>query len=491
MDNLINMSDHEKVIFVTGIDESKNTEFNGDSSSLESGYVQALSAGYPFAVFFTTDEDLSESLGYPIMNIWKGAHINGETKGVRLTRFIGVDEDNNELQIGDHTVKLIFDYHTGKIGLYDANKLERLEIVEINYIDLYGNRVTKMTDTAEVNSKDNKFSLVLKYVSSEGNAKNISNVVNIDTNDFVLLTKNKLIGTYVENEDETSINNEYVFQIKNDTFKDVNSVRYEIVSAYSTDKYITTQLTLLLNPIRYELTYNNSLLGSMIYEIGTDQHAKIDVNFEPSNVTSYYQRELYLKVTSKDTNYVTIDGEAERLIEIENGHCSFVIDTVEQVINNDISVQLEFDIYYKRLNEPLAKYSYAPLSQTRTIILRGNYVDTFWYAGYDNPLETDITDKLMPFDSIGAGNVILYDWDDPEKSLGLDDNATSRFYIAIPNSYKDVIKPRWDAYVIENSIKYHVDCSNWFRPLERKNIKNIEFQIYESKFLGKFYGKIQ
>lgn len=484
MDNLINMSDHEKVIFVTGIDESRNTELSGDYE------IASLAENYPFAVFFTTNDKDSGDYNYPVMNIWKGANINGRIRGVRLTRFVGIDEENNELQIGDHTVKLLFDYNTGKIGLYDANKLDRLEIVSIGYTNLSGTRVTVMSDIAEINAKDNKFNLTIRYVSSSGEAKNISNIINIDTSDFTLLSKNKLLNTYIENEEETSINNEYLFQIKNDTYKDYSNVKYEITSGYSSDKYVTPILTLILNPIQYEMTYNNSLLGSIIYDIGPNQHAKINVNFEPSNVTSYPERGLYLKVISKDTNYITLEGETEKLIEINNGGCSFYLDTIEQVINNDISVILEFEIWYKKNNDIYRKYDY--LSSSKTVILKGTYSDSFWYAGYDNPFEIDVTDKLIPFDSINAGTAILYDWNDPAKSLGLADE-NNKFYIAIPYSYKDIIKPRWDAWIIDNGTIYYEDCSKgWFiQKSDKKIIKNIEFIVYESKFIGKFYGKIQ
>lgn len=107
MNNLIDMSDYEKIIFVNGIDENQGTN------------IRDLSKNYPFVVFFTNNEEAKNSLGYPVANIWKGIQFNDELIATRLTRFVGVDPNANTLKINGKTIKIRFNYDTGLIGFYD------------------------------------------------------------------------------------------------------------------------------------------------------------------------------------------------------------------------------------------------------------------------------------------------------------------------------------------------------------------------------------
>lgn len=495
MNNLINMSDHEKVIFVTGIDESKNTEFLP-------GGIKSLASEYPFAIFFTSDDRASETFNYPVMNIWKGGLVGGKIQGVRLTRFTGIDEENNTLQIGDHTIKLLFDYESGRIGLYDANKLESLQLISISYINLNGTSYSQgyYGEPVLINAKDNKFVLTFKFESThDGDASKISNNLTIadDVNDFVLLSKNKILSSISESINGGSIiNNEYNYQITKDTYKDndeiVNSKTYNFISQYSTDKNDTVNLSLILNPVSYILSYNSSLLGSIITQIGNGELAKIDVNFEPSNVTTYSTRNLNLKIYSDNSDYVDIcnaDGTHNNTFPITNGESTFYIKTSENVINNNASANLTFEIWYT-LNGNDYKYDY--LTSTRTVILSAVYVDTFWYAGYKDPREDSFDiNNLLIFNSENVGRQFLYDWKNNEFGIPEEEPSTpSKFFIAIPNNYKDIIKPRWDSFYYENNEQVYTDCISWFNT-SRKRINNIDFIIYESKFNGKFYGKIK
>lgn len=500
MNNLINMSDHEKVIFITGIDETKNTEFLP-------GGIKSIAKDYPFAIFFTTDDRTSETFNYPIMNIWKGGLVNGEIQGIRLTRFVGIDEENNTLQINDHTIKLLFDYETGKIGLYDANKLESLQLIGISYIGITGinNEYNYTGDPILISAKDNMFNLIFRFESvKNGDASKISNNLKIGDNndkDFILVSKTKIISSYSETSNEdTAINNEYRYQIVTDTYNnDGDYKEYNFISEYSTDKADLVNLSLILNPISYDMSYKNTLLGSIITQIETGTIAKIDVNFKPSNVTSYDKRKLYMTITSDNSEYATICDELGNPVNefpIYNGYSSFYIKTADKVINNNVSTNLHIDIWYT-FDNSTQKYTY--LSSTKTIILSAEYVDTFWYAGFNDPtLDSFDINKLMIFNSENVGKEFLYDWineDQNDNIIGISElseehTEDSKFYIAIPNTYKDIIKPRWDGFYIENGVEIYTDCTSWF-DIDRKRINNIEFTIYKSKFTGNFYGKIK
>jgi len=97
MNNLINMSEYEKIIFVNGIDESQN--------------IETLSKNYPFVVFFANSDSPDQNWTNGITNIWKN--------GIRLTKFVGIDYNNCSIEINGHTVKLGFNYKTGLLSLYE------------------------------------------------------------------------------------------------------------------------------------------------------------------------------------------------------------------------------------------------------------------------------------------------------------------------------------------------------------------------------------
>lgn len=498
MNNLINMSDHEKVIFVTGIDESRNIELAGG--------IKTLATDYPFAIFFTSDDTASATAKYPIMNIWKGGLINGEIQGVRLTRFIGIDEENNTLQLGDHTVKLLFDYETGKLGLYDANKLESLELFLLTYRDVNNGRIREITypETHLINAKDNKFTLTFRFKSTDdGDPRKISNTLNVENgsneSDFSLASKSN--SSY--SEAEHYVDNVYIYDIKRDTYKELNNAlnykTYNFISQYASDKYDSTKLCFILNPISYTLSYRNMLLGSVITQIGTNltEPAMIDVNFMPSNVTSYPTRKLYMKITSENPEYIKVcneNGIDTNEFEILEGVTKFWLKPADNIINETISTTLNIDIEYIFNG---TRYTYTDLSKTITIILTGETLDTFWYAGFDDPTSTgfDVNNLLM-FNSEDLNNdetYFLYNWNN---DISVTDRIETRnFFIAIPYTYKDIIKPRWDAYHIDRitNKKIYEECTNWFDVLhEHYTIKNIDFIIYKSlAFTGNFYGKIK
>lgn len=476
MNNLKNMSDYEKIIFVNGIDESSN-EVN----------MTELSNKYPFVVFFTNNSVAKDTLGYDVSNIWKDS--------VRLTRFVGIDPEN-EIQIGDHTIKLMFDYSTGYLSLCDPNQLEAISFVSISYIDILGNTQNIHTLPATINAKDNKFKLYIKFKSVvDGDATKISESLrvldsnNIIANDFTLLAKRK--GTLSDNTNKTELTNEYDYQIIKDTYKDNTTEKtYVFASEYSinvkTDPGIP--LNLILNPTAYNVyDENGNLLRNTITSFNNSENIKLNIKFN-ENVTSYDKRKLYLKITSSNAN-IKIDGgdsnESYKLYEIINGEVTAFL-TTGTANNNTL---LTFEVYYELNSSGLIRYNY--LTQTKNVLLNGTE-DAFWYAGYDNPMDEtfDYEHNLKSFNSNNAGIEILYDWNEPTKSLGLA-NVQSPFYIAIPRSYENVIMPRWDGYILnDNGVKIYGDYRHAFTTSTRI-INNITFVIYKSLFNGKLYGKIQ
>ena len=484
MNNLINMSDHEKVIFVTGIDES----------NIES--IRSLSAAYPFAVFFTNNSDIEEP-ELPIMNIWKG--------GIRLTRFIGVDNDNNTIQIGDHSVKLLFDYETGRIGLYDANKLDDIALVNILYRDIQGSIVSQPIINSipiTVNAIDNKFVLTLTFKSNiDGSAAEISNSLNVEpATDFTLNEKSHDGDEIINGDGSTSINNKYTYQIVKDTYKEVNPKTYSLVSAYSSDKSVDANLSLVLNPEKMNIYLNGAWVGSNSINIEYGVNSRIDVSLLPA-VESYDGRKLYVKLNKfgdtnikfkNEQNIIVDDDVAIREVD-PLGQVTFNIEAQNNSIYDDGSHRLKFEVYCIIENNTMY-YGAQDLNVTKNVIISGHSGTAFWYAGYDDPTSTEFDiSNLIQFDDSNAGIDILYDWNDPDKNLGLVDDNTKWFYIAIPLNDSAIIKPRWDAYTIDDhGNKIYVDYTSGFDVLRSSyQINGVKFIIYKSTFKGKLYGKIQ
>ena len=117
----LNMSDYQKIIFANNINENTLKYEQSDINS-----IKKLSEKYPFVVFFTNYVgENGETNNQTIHNIWEN--------GFRLTRFVGVDPNANKIQVGDHTLKLYFDYDTGLLSIIDDNKLQKIELYAVKY----------------------------------------------------------------------------------------------------------------------------------------------------------------------------------------------------------------------------------------------------------------------------------------------------------------------------------------------------------------------
>jgi hypothetical protein len=154
----VNVSEFQKIIFANNINE------NHIANSPDN--IKQLSSEYPFVVFFTDYQNTrvtNENENIIIRNIW--------SNGTRLTRFVGVDPDHNNINIEGHSFKLYFDYESGLLGIYEENQLNAIELVSISYIDLNNTvqEITTFYDNANqpiktaINAIDNKFTLKYKY----------------------------------------------------------------------------------------------------------------------------------------------------------------------------------------------------------------------------------------------------------------------------------------------------------------------------------------
>lgn len=490
MNNLINMSEYEKIIFVNGLDDSQNED------------LKTLSHNYPFVVFFTNNEEAYNKFHYPVANIWKGVKFNDQIIATRLTRFVGIDENNNTIALGDgHTIKLSFDYETGLLGLYDPNKLLSISLYKVSYKNLNGELIDTIGPTYAINALDNKFILTITFFA-EGDINNISNALNVNNlNNFTLKSTESLNQSITENNGVLSINNKYTYEIIKDTYENnINSLnddsnKYIFASSYASNiSNISINLGLILNPTQYTIKYNNtSIYPSITFSQNDSDDIKLNITFDPIGVNSYTGRKLFIKMEMPNNDYFkfvdeygnTIDT-TESSSEIIYGSAVFNIKKYN-LINNSVQITALFSVYCI-YNDNIIYYNNEDLRKSVKLILTGDNVETLWYAGFNNPTNSLFDEgDLQFFDNNGVGVNVLYDWQYFNNEL----NAP--FYIAIPYNYKDIIMPRWDAYTInDEGQKIYVDYRSGFNILrDSYTINNIRFIIYESTVNGKFKGKIQ
>ena len=234
MPNNVNISDYEKIIFINNISEN-----NSQKDLL-------TDQNYGFAVFFTNNTDLpanwpSSAWGSKVKNIWYG--------GQRLNRFIGIDQNNCTLSVGNHTVKLTFNYERGLLGISDTNKLSKIEFVSLSYTDAYTNTLIETNNYNNViNSRDNTFILTIRFYAENDTNVDITKItegINIkcESNNPNIQLLNYAGETVSLN--GLSADRQYRFKIIYDTEIPANSSgnrSYTIIPDYDTAK------SLKLNP---------------------------------------------------------------------------------------------------------------------------------------------------------------------------------------------------------------------------------------------------
>jgi len=487
--SLTNMSDLQKIIFVNNINEDDLANY-GTS-------ISALSSEYPFAVFFT------EKNG-DIRNIWH--------QGYRYTRFIGVDDLHKTITIGDHTLKLNFDYETGLIGIYDTNVLSSITPIALYWTNFEGTLIEKTytEDTSDetyiIDSKNNTFDVIFKFTSNDTNTS-ISQISTALTTYYngattqVINLQNKTIENNGLNDDH-NIYYRFTYKILEDTFN-INNGKYLFKSNYSNDIDTSLNLRLFVNPIKitniniFNTTENKlfTLLGdNNINQLSQNCVYELAVSINPNNATSQIGKYLYVKLLSNSEHVNIING----IGQINEGYATLKFSIGIIPPNTTIEDLLTFKIF-RRLNN-IEEAPVESLTKEYSIKVSGISSNKFIYYGFKDPsniMQSDLTDFNNP------GEEIIYDWHDyvngnknwntEEQSL-IDANPNRPFYIAIPEEYKNIILPRIDCWTEEeNKEDVYVSNINAFTYLSEIEIGNVgTFIIYKSNaFNGFYYGKIQ
>lgn len=488
MNNILNnMSDFEKIIFVNNINE--------DIINVNGGMIP-ISTQYPF-VLFLTNQTINDG-AIKISNLWHN--------GVRLTRFIGIDNGHSTIDLGNgHEVRLHFDYNTGKLGIYDVNPLNSISIVNIGYRDYDGPKLIDGNKDTVVDSINNTFDIYIKFESEKSDESDVSKINNelyfydnestVLTTDFVVINK----SFEEQNLSDKTITYKYTCKINKDTFINNTSNQYKIVSPYSSNvSALTHDISLYLNPESYSVESNGIIIpnnGNITYSLDNIKNNSIDLslNFSPHNITTNDRKKLYVKI--KDDSGL-ISNDIETKYDIVNGVSKISLKVNSEAIESNTSktIKLKINVYRKKENNEL---NY-PLEKTINITITGRQSNKFIYCGYTNPININFSD-LISFEGKTPGIDVLWSWDKQPDGHEISTESTNPFYIAIPSEYANIIKPRIDAYVIktlngEERYEY-VDNSNAFNLINPDAVianQTFKFYIYIStKFKGFYYGKIQ
>ena len=506
MNNLNSISDYQKIIFVKGLNEHSN--------ELGEAGIQGLSSKYNFAVFVTsfpnepaydnegkpTDNGTGISGIYPVTNLW--------FDGIRLTRFIGIDNKHNIINVNDHKLKLDFNYETGLIGIYDVNKLDNIKIVQCTYKGL-DNRDFKIYDESGhifetgliINSLDNRFTLRFKYeVGEDTDISEIPKALSYNYTNYLLKTTESIVE-----EDQSLYDITYwVNQSTLDIFEDLIKVIFR--SKYSNE--ISTKeipMVLYLNPTYYDVIIDNMIIAQTAY-LDKDSDHIIILSFSPNNIISDSNHYIYAKIVDYDPNIITVINDECGLIKSNvSSICQFTIRTTGEVPTNGfLNTRLTFEVY---CNENEHTYTY-PLTKTINIYLEGDKSDKYFYYGYknipnlnnfsiDNLIgDTNLIDHLFNDyidENLNANDFYFYNTDDRNREeYNINYNSNDHFYCIIPNNYKDIVKPRWNAQITnDRGITYeYLSCTEWFKSYTC-TINDTEFIIYIREEGGKFYGKLK
>ena len=500
MNNNINISDYQKIIFVNGIEES-NVQEQID--------IAGLSNEYPFAVFFTKKSDVLDYNNKPIHNIW--------FDGTRLTRFIGIDKDHDTLSIDGKKIKLNFNYDTGLLGLSYENILKSIKLIKYSYVDVNGVTITQLNEDennrVRIFAKDNKFNLTFKYTCN-------------DDSDISAIPKELSYTIYGDNYNYFSKYNSYVDNVNtnNDHTLDQNhTIAYEInkilpvntnvtfTSQYSKEISTLLNMQLYQNPTAY-LIFINGVGTSYQTKLQKDSQYTIKLLFDPINISSSENLDLVAEITVTDDTYNVVNivnGYTNKTIDVQitNGVALCTLETVngdEFPINVDVTANLLINIKYKRnfdeyVDDNYIIYDY--LSRNISLLFDNEKSDKYFYFGYQTEHDMDVTSenfstyaarlmKNYPYIEIGEYEFAIENQNDYE-----DEWFNEKYlYCIIPTKYAydeethKGITPRWKA----SYNNQYLPCLNWFDTVYNEiTLNNIPCRIYKKKIAGKFYGLIK
>lgn len=129
----------QKIIFVDNIPNEEE--------------AKRLSEKYPFCVFVTDDNEdgpkgiTQANTNGASSNMWKGGH--------RLTKFINVDPEMDNIGMDTYSIKLTFDSDTGLLGIKTVQKIEDYKLIGITYKkkdNSWRTFVNKSDITADINA---------------------------------------------------------------------------------------------------------------------------------------------------------------------------------------------------------------------------------------------------------------------------------------------------------------------------------------------------
>lgn len=464
--NNYNMSDYQKIFFLKGLDEQNQN-------------LSVLSNNYPFVMFISNGQTYYDNK--PIRNIW--------FDGVRLTRFIGVDNEHNSIKIGDHTLKLNFDYETGLLSIIDDVKLIKLKLISYSYIPVNStNETTVLYNDAPINifAADNKFSLIFEYQyetdSDDVDITNISKTLSYNSNNFTKVNNN-----LIQKISNDIIQYQFTYNITNALF---NNSNINFISQYSNDKQVNTQMLLYLNPIDYTINISNTNVnnGSSI-KLEPNKQYNITLYFSPQ-VYSTDQLNLWVKMNIYD-QYSILKNTSNTYTSVilSGGIATFTINTVELLPNiNNIIANLSFEVYCKKNNEEI---KYNNLNKSISLTFDTEVTEAYFYFGYQNELLINIESES--FVTYAEGLIHNY----ANKDLGnyifdVNYNESEDFdkylYCIIPVSYTG-IGPKFNAR--EHNSTYVSVLNTWFVKLGTKILNNVECNIYKKKLRGEFFGIIK
>ena len=528
MNNYNNISEYQKIVFVNGLNEQVLNETQP---------IKELSQDYPFAVFLTTDSVVNDIDTGDIVDlgIGEGNITNMWLNGIRLTRFRGVDKNCNTIVIGDHTLKIKFNYVKGLIGVYDENILESIEITRVQQASINDAGIqwvdVNSASSFRIFSKNNQFKIQFKFklkyddngLYENSNIESISKELIYDSNLFSK-TYERSLGISNRNLEEDY---EFTYSINKSTESydgtNIEERTLTFISQYSRDAQDTAQFKIFRNPLSYYILIDGEHIedGTTIYIDHREDPYDIDLVFTPSDITSkQYHRliaEIDEQINSTNADVIEIDGNYQQ--EIINGQCHFKFKTIMNFGNEyDDSSSITIRIKYETDNS--GRFEYIHLSKRINICLNQRPTHKYFYFGYSNPIEDTTLLTAVNYTDVEIGTTIWGDHDpynigdrDPRRSerqnylefQNKENESIGFFYCAIPLEYASDtennkgIKPRWLGFTNEynltnesslNGDPNYVDCVSWFN-IYNKNLNGIDFVIYKRKQRGKFYGIIK
>ena len=461
--NIENIASLQKVALVTGLNYQDSLE---------------MSRQYPFALFFTNGHESDNDNPYTIIKA-----------GKRYSRFIGIDDQKDTMQINNHTIKLSFDYDTGLISIADKYTLDSIEFINLSYTGVDGTEYEWDAPLRgiDINSRDNRFKVVAKFTP-----KDDDDVYYISKSLSFFFSKSDIIkfDYYNIDFDDPSIGTYYFYVVNNEE----NSLAINGYSNYANNIFNSFVISdIKLNPQYIDVYANGGhLYNNQIISIDRNSEKDIDIFLSCDTYRNSSFTDLVAKVVQIDNiddNIIHFDNNILNEVPIEN-HIRFKMYSGDGYPNALSRSTFQIRIY----NTVDEEYVY--LRQEFEVILQGKTENTYWYLGTEQPWlfnDRDPIDRNKIKLLVGIpGQTLQYDASEYESY-----QLNNVKYFAIAKAYELSVFPRNNFYRIDGEgNKIYCDARNMMiRRPEEFTFNNVEFAVYEftddALYNGKFYGKIQ